>query len=253
MNSRVGLLVLALCVVSSGTVVAGTAAAQPTSGPRETVNQSFTAKRPNAATGVRFSSRYHAAGDEKGNPPYLRRMVFTPPRGMRYDTSVPELCTAPDLDLSARGPAACPAESRIGAGMTEGLFFFPFSDDVLFDHFKHNIYLMNNKDEQIILVESEGFTVVRGHFQPDGSLEFKSPTCFPAPPAGECADDYILQLGTTSLIPRYKRDGRSYATTPPTCPKRGYWRSKLHFEWSDGAVDDVVSRQPCKGRRASRR
>src|SRR5947199_3706194 len=110
-GSRAVLLLLTLyAVCASG------AAAQPGRGPRETVNQTFTATRPGSPTGMGFSGVYHAPGNARGNPPYMRRMVFQPPRGMRYDTTVPARCTAPDPVLQVMGPAACPAGSRIGGG-----------------------------------------------------------------------------------------------------------------------------------------
>lgn len=243
--TRAGLIAL-----MASALACGSAAAQPASGPREDLDQSFTAKRANAATGVDFSARYHAPGRPDADPPYMRRMVFFPPRGFRYDTAVPERCTADALDLQARGPAACPVGSMIGIGMAEGVFFAPVTHAFEIDRFKHNLYVMNGAEEQIILVEAEGYAVVRGKFQPDGSIEFKSQTCFPAPPTGDCVDDYVLQTASRTAIPRYTKtvDGRtrSYATTPPRCPKRRYWASRIRFEWKDGAVDDVVSRQPCR-------
>ena len=237
----VGILIVQLFCVQA-------ALAEPASGPREDVDQSYTTTAPGTATGVGFSGRYHAAGDPSGNPPFLYSMSFHPPAGFRYDTSVPDRCTATDAQLSALGPAACPPGSQIGTGTVDGIFFFPFSEEV-FDRYHHNVYILNNENEQIILVESEGFTVVRGRIQPDGSIDMPTTTCFPAPPPGvACADDYIMQLGTDSLIPRYVRAGRSYATTPPTCPATRYWNTTVHYEWSDGSVDDVVSRQPCRPR-----
>ena len=226
------------------------AAAQPGSGPRETVDQTFTTTRPGSPTGLGWSGVYHAAGDPKGNPPFMRRMVFYPPAGMRYDTSVPDRCTAPDVVLQAMGPDACPPGSRLGTGMAEGYVFMPFAHSVVFDHFKHTVDVLNNANEQILLIRSEGFTVVRGRLRPDGSMEFDPPTCFPAPPIGGCVDDYVLQLGSSTFLPAYTRTSggrtRSYATTPPTCPARRYWSTTVRFWWADGSVDSVVSKQPCK-------
>jgi hypothetical protein len=222
----------------------GGAAAEPGSGPRETVDQTYTTTHPGTPTGGTFTGRYHAAGDESGNPPYMRRMTFYPPPGFRYDTSVPEQCTASDLELEVRGPSACPPGSHLGEGTTEGIFYEPVGNFFEFDHYTHPIHVFNNADEQIILVESEGFTVVRGRFQPDGSLVFNQPTCFPMPPTG-CASDYVLQLGTTATTPPYVTSSGSYATTPPECPVDGQWRTTINFEWADGSVDDVVTTQPC--------
>jgi hypothetical protein len=226
-------------------LLAGPAAAEPGSGPRETVDQSFTTTAPDTPTGIGYTGRYHAAGDENAPPPYMRRMTFHPPAGFRFDTSVPEQCTATDVELSVRGPAACPAGSRLGEGTTEGLFMAPITHSFVFDHFVHHVDLMNNANEQILLVESEGWTVVRGQVHPDNSVEFNSPTCFPPPPGGGCPDEYIIQLGSTTSIAPITSASGSYATTPPTCPLAGHWDTTIKFWWSDGAIDSVVSRQPC--------
>src|SRR3954453_22709812 len=105
---------------------AAPAAAEPGSGPRETINQTFTATTPSTPTGLGWSGTYHAAGDPQAPPPPMTRMVFYAPPGFRYDTSVPGQCTATDAQLSVQGPSACPESSRLGDGTTEGLFYYPF-------------------------------------------------------------------------------------------------------------------------------
>jgi hypothetical protein len=228
------------------------AIAQPGTGPRETVNQRFTAKKPGAVTGLGFKATFHEAGDPGGSPPYLERMVIDPPRGMRYDTRVPAQCSATDAELQAMGPGACPSGSRLGTGRAEGIFQVPVANGFTFDHFKHPTVMLNNTDEQILLVHSEGYTVARGEMRPNGSMVWNLPTCFPAPPTG-CVDEYIVQLKTAIAIAPYKRtvNGhvRSYAKTPRKCPKRGFWRTKVQISWSNGKVDHVVSKQPCRDRR----
>ena len=228
----------------------GAAAGRPGSGPRETVNQRFTTERAGAPTGLSFVGRFHAAGDQQGRPPFLERMVMHPPRGMRYHTGVPGRCTASDAELQVGGPSACPPDSHLGQGTAEGLFLVPGTNDVVFDHFKHPVDILNNKDEQIVLVHSEGYTVARGELRPNGSWVYELPTCFPHPPSG-CVDEYIVQLATSSVLPRYTRKVkgrvRSYATTPPSCPARGYWKTVVALRWSDGTADNVATRQPCRG------
>jgi hypothetical protein len=229
---------------------ATSAAASPASGPRETVDQRFTSMRPNSPTGVSYTASYHAAGDAKGNPPYLLRIVFYPPRGFRYDTSVPERCGATDVELELRGAAACSAGSRLGGGRAEGLFYEPIGHDFLVDHYKHSMDVLNNANEQIVLINSEGSTVVRGRVRPDSSIEFEPPTCFPHVEGVKCVDDYILQLKSATTLPAYKRTSggrvRSYARTPPKCPARRYWQTTVKVWWGDGAIDSVVTKQPCK-------
>ena len=241
---RAGLLLLTLCAIW-----APEAAAQPGTGPRETVDQPFTTTKPNSATGMHYTGAYHAPGNPHGNPPYMRRMVFYPPRGMRYDTTVPARCTAPDVVLEVMGPAACPAGSRIGGGTIEGVFYVPVTHSFVFDHYKHTLDVMNGANEQVVLIKAEGYAIDRGHMRPDGSIEFDTPACFPEPPTG-CVDDYVLQLKTLTSLPVYKRIShghvRSYATTPPKCPARGYWKTTVRFWWANGAVDTVASKEPCR-------
>ena len=217
------------------------------SGPREDIEQSLTTTAPNAPTGLNWTGRYHAAGDPSQPPPPMRKMVFYSAPGMTINTNVPEKCTATDAELSLRGPAACPPGSKLGQGTADGIFYYPFSDQV-FDQFHHNLYIFNNTNEQILLVESEGYTVQRGIVHPDSSIEFNTTTCFPASPTGQCPDDYIVQLGSTSAVPAYTNAAGSYATTPPTCPRSKYWTSSVSFWWTDGSQDNVTTPLPCSKR-----
>jgi hypothetical protein len=246
---RAGRIVVALGIAWA--LVAGTAAADPGSGKYGTVDQTFTTTTPGSPTGLGFDAVYHAADDPNGDPPFMEKMTFYPPAGMRYDTSIPEACTASDFELSMQGPAACPEGSQIGDGTTKGVFFYPFAHDYELDRYTHNIYVMNNVNEQIILVEAEGYAVVRGRFQPDGSLEFASPTCFPTPPTG-CVDDHILQTATTSTLPELTTASGSYATTPPTCPEAGHWSTLVRFWWKTGEVETLETTQPCSAKRKKR-
>jgi hypothetical protein len=181
-------------------------------------------------------------------------MVIHPPPGMRYDTAVPDQCTASDGDLSFRGPAACPPGSRLGDGSTTGELQFPVANGFVLDRYWHRVYVLNGVNEQIVLVESEGFTVVRGKFRPDGAIDWDLPTCFPTLPGSDCIDEHLVQLTTSTMLPPYTEssDGRvrSYATTPPNCPDTGAWQTTVELTWSDGSVDDVVTTQPCSQRKS---
>jgi hypothetical protein len=233
-------LAIQLSLLASCAVLPSLAAAEPVSGPHQTVDSTMTTTQPNAPSGFHFTGRYHAAGDPKGDPPYLRKMISYGPS--RFDTSVPERCTASDLELVASGPGACPAGSRVGGGTVAGKFM-GFANTLDAD-------VLNNTGEQIIVVRSPGFTsVARGEIHPDGSLEFASPTCFPSLDPPGCPVDNALQLGSDITVPPLTRtvDGvlRNYMTTSPTCPASGTWETPIRFWWADGSVDRVVTRQPC--------
>src|SRR5205809_33127 len=83
---------------------------------------------------------------------------------------------------------AWPAGSRIGGGNATAVSMgqkTTLAADVL-----------NNEDEQIIIVRSPFLaSVSRGKINPDGSIAFVSPTCYPALPQPACPDD-VLQLGS---------------------------------------------------------
>jgi hypothetical protein len=112
------------------------------------------------------------------------------------------------------------------------------------------IDFLNNADEQIILAHSPGLsTVARGKINSDGSIEFASPTCFPALQPAGCPVDTVLQLESSISVPPYTRTvagvTRSYLTTPPTCPAQGYWENPIRLWWADGSIDTVVPQEPC--------
>jgi hypothetical protein len=170
----------------------------------------------------------------------MRKMTFFNQAGQRYDTSVPERCTASDLQLAAFGAAACPEGSRLGAGTTDTAFMGGPSSTVGLDTF-------NNENEQIILARSPLITtIVRGRIHPDQSVEFASPTCYPSVPGVRCPVDNVLQLRSSMRIAPYTRAGRSWLTTPPKCPKSKRWRGSIRWWWADGTEDTVAIEYPCK-------
>ena len=216
-----------------------TAAAAPVSFTHGTLDSQLTTTKPGTPAGGSYDARYHAAGNPDGDPPYMDRMIFYEPAGMRRDTSVPAQCTASDAELALRGRDACPPGSQIGHGDSTTKFMGE-PTDVELDMF-------NNANEQIILARSPLVTTIaRGKIHPDGSIEFASPTCFPAVPGVTCPVDTVLQVRTHMDIPLYRDSaGRSYLTTPPKCPKVGYWQTRIHFWWADGTEDHVVTKQRC--------
>jgi hypothetical protein len=238
---RAGLVIQ--LVLGSMVGMPGSVAASPVSGPHETIDNRLSTSQPDAPSGFTFDGSYHAVGDPRGNPPYMRRMLFYNPAGQRYDTSVPERCSASDVQLETFGAAACPAGSRLGGGTTTTSFLGRFPGTVTVD-------LLNNTDEQIILARSPGVsTVARGRISPDGSVEYASPTCFPYLRPPGCPIDSVLQLKSSITMPPYTRlsNGvvRSYLTTPATCPVAGYWQGPVRLWWADGSVDTVVTEQAC--------
>ena len=235
------MVVAGLCALSAP------ASAAPVAFPHGTVDHRLTTAQPNAPSGFVYEARYHAANDPSARPPYMRKMIFDNQSGLRYDTSVPDRCTASDLELALRGPDACPPGSRLGEGSTETAFGDGEAQDTRLDFF-------NNTNEQIILARSPIVTTVaRGKIHPDGSVEFASPTCWPTVQPAGCPVDTVLQIASKMNVPAYTRGKRSWLTTPRTCPKSGFWRNTIRFWWADGTEDAVVVKNRCSRRAARRR
>lgn len=219
------------------------AAAEPVKFAHGTVDQNWMTTQPGTTLGSTFKGRYHAAGNPDEYPPYMRSMTFRLAPGMRYDTSVPERCTATDLELAASS-GACPPGSKLAEGKVEAAFMGRFPTTV-------DVETFNAEDQQLMIVRSPFLvTIVRARISPDGAtIEFRSPTCYPSTPAG-CPVDNVLQLGSDVVFPPYSRtvNGalRSYVATPPKCPKSGSWQTTIDFQWADGSADKVTSRHPCK-------
>lgn len=248
MRRRAGGLVL-VAAVATVTGWSAPAGAAPVSGPRETIDNQLTTTSPNTATGFHYTGHYHGAGDPNADPPYMRKMVSYEPSGMRFDTSVPDRCGASDLELALLGAGACPSGSRLGGGTADGKFMGSAS--------KLDLDFLNNTGEEIIVVRSPFFaSVSRGKINPDGSVEFASPTCFPALQPPGCPIDDALQLGSDITVAPYTRSVggvmRSYLTTPPSCPSTRHWDLPVRFWWADGSIDTVVIQEPCTGRSAAR-
>jgi hypothetical protein len=230
-------MVVALAIAVLAGWPAGARAATA-SGPHETVEMTGTTTQPGTPTGSTSITTYHAAGDPNGDPPYMRKMKWIAHPGSRYDTSVPGRCTASDAEISLQGPAACPADSRLGGGSATGKLGGQVSSP--------HMDLFNNTDEEILIISTPGvYSISRGKIAADQSLTFEPPTCFPNVSVTSCPADNALQLGTHMVLDNYVRDGRGYLTTPPTCPDSGYWQNGMEYWWADGSHETVPVKMPC--------
>jgi len=208
------------------------------SGPRESVEMTFTTAAP--ATPAGFS--YRATFDDP-DAPALRRLIVGAPAGARFDTSVVARCAATDAELRGQGDAACPPEAVIGSGSAEldvvGVGRQRFTTTVF------------NADEQQLETVRQGemvSAVVRGFFRPEG-LDALIPTCVSGgqPPDG-CPFDQAKLRANELSVPRVTREGRGYFVTPPTCPASRHWESPVVFVYADGVEERLITRQPCRPR-----
>jgi hypothetical protein len=212
----------------------------PASSPRATVDLELTTSAPGAPAGLTYRSEIRHPTDPEGEPPVLRRLIVGAPAGAVIDTSAPEHCPASDQELRMRGDGICPRGSLLGTGFAETLVV-----GLGRQRFDANAFNADGQQVETVKQGDQVSAVVRGIFTPEG-LDALIPTCVTGgqPPEG-CPVDQARLVRSELVIPPYSRDGRSYFTTPPTCPPSGRWSTPIVMTFADGTTDRLFPEQPC--------
>ncbi|MDQ3933176.1 MAG: hypothetical protein M3340_00940 [Actinomycetota bacterium] len=208
--------------------------------PRQTASLTYTTTIPGAPTGLTLEVKFQNPDDPALKPHSAATMVVHRAPGGVIDTTMPAQCRASNAELMARGPEACPPESKVGTAVivsdTGSAGPFPrYSTTHVTD--------FNNQDEIVAVGENEDLplrpvdrTRIEGN---------KTTTNFPTLPGQPPPDPYTAMKTIQLMFPPYIRDGRAYNRTPPTCPPVGYWTTRLEFTYRDGITETVESRSPC--------
>jgi hypothetical protein len=233
--------------VLGGTVLAamamfGAQASAVSEAPRQTYSETFTTDVPGAATGRTYAIDYLNPDDPDGKAHAFSHLHLELAAGARFDTSALPHCQASDAELIARGPDACPAETRVGSDET--------IVDTGFDgpgrHMTADFAFFNNRDELILLptVRENGARVVVRARIGANTLDIENPMIPGTPPDGGAAKSQRGRFEPRSTV----RDGRqaNYLTTPPTCPASGHWVNRITWTYRDGVEQTAESRSPCR-------
>ena len=219
------------------------AAAEPTATVQ--YRDAFTTKKPGKPTGRIFYDEFFNARDRSAKPPPVLHFHFQLPRGSRFNWRAVPICTASDAELTAQGPSACPAGSKVG---TEVWTF----DTGVPDHriVTNDITFLNNKNELIILNRERATgtrVVVRGKLGRD-TVDFDTLPLPGTPPDGGAnkREDakYPVSIGPT---------GKAWLTTPRTCPRSRKWTFRVDYTFRNGEKVTRTSKSPCKRPRPKRR
>lgn len=202
------LAALSLVLIAAAVAVAATDIGRPTS-----FQGGFTAARPGASSGfdIVVTGAPPPAGTQE--PPAVRQVVLFP-RGTRFDTRAAPACRATAAELQAQGAeAVCPAASRIGTGVAEGVLN---GQPVHFD-----LVAFNFPGRIDFAAESNGMPLKQGFFGRILSrrLILDVPT----------SNGAIAPTRFEAHIGARKRAGRRYVRTPRTCPRGGRWRFVTTF------------------------
>ena len=231
----------AVVVVAALAALAGAALAAAGPADRQTSSYTLTETRPNSPTSERFVFDYVNPDDPEAKPPAVKKVVTILPRGARYDTSAPELCTATDAELIAQGGSACPPGSAIGGGVVTVDTGVPGEGRIV----TADVEFFNNTDEFIYVNTVRGSgarTIIRAKVE--GGRTITDAGMLPGtPPDGGAIDTVDITVENVS------RDGRNYITTPSVCRGRRsdpHWTARVAFSYGDDVTQTVPTQTPCE-------
>jgi hypothetical protein len=201
-------------------------------------HDSFTTNRPGQPAGRVYSLVLSDPHDPNGKPPATAHIHTELPVGARYDTGAVPACSASDPELMLFGAAACPAASRVGGnryvvdtGGPEGHRYM-HADMTYFNERGGIIILARDRDTGARLVVH---AKVHGR-----NADIDVPPLPGTPPDGGASKS---EHGW--VLKRIGAGGRSFVTTPPTCPASRLWRFKFVYTFRDGRKQTVTSAQRC--------
>jgi hypothetical protein len=232
-----------LLVMLAGLLAATAAFAAPGPVDRQSSSYTLSEQRPSKGTSEHFVFDYVNPDDPDAKPPAVRRVATILPRGSRYDTSAPELCTASDAELTAEGGDACPAGSAIGGGVITVDTGAPGPERYV----TADTEFFNNTDEFIYVNTIRGTgarTIIRAEVTRDRTIT--NADMLPGtPPDGGAIDTVDVRVENVSS------GAKDYITTPPVCRGRKgnrHWTARVQFTYADGVTQTVPTKVPCKAK-----
>lgn len=234
-----GRLLAGVLAAAAATIVPSAAA--NAQGPRAKVDAVFSTQSPGASAGRTEYGDFVDPANPGGKPHAAKSVVLELASGARWDTDAIPQCTASDAELMVAGPAACPADTKVGQG--------PVVVDTGFEGSNRNLdidFTAFNEDDGMILVgrekQSGGYLAVHGSIS-GGRLEIQFPPVPGTPPDGGALKTERIVFFERSEVRGGER--HAYLTTPPSCPPSGTWVNKLTYTYADGVSQTVESVSPC--------
>jgi hypothetical protein len=202
----------------------------------------FGTRKPARTTSLNLFIRYTQPDDPQAKPPAIRHLEIDFPAGTRFHSDRVAACKASDADAMARGPAACPAASRIGGGPIRVITGF----GPPFDPFDSPTPTFNDGNGWLEISQdpSKSVTVAVTRATVSGSRLTEDVAAVPGGPP-----DWMSAVSTVDLT--FPED-TGYVTTPPTC-RGGGWVTSAKFEFGDGTTQYARDTTPCRKRRAARK
>jgi hypothetical protein len=219
------------------------AAARADEGARQSGTFTWTTTRPGAPTGYSMAVDFFDPADPNAKPHTLKTLIVRFPAGALVDTTALTQCKATDAELMLEGPAACPADSRVGGGTL--VTDTGSTNDSFPRYVTNDVTQFNNQDEVIGVAVSRTdppVTAVSRSKLESNTSTTEIPFFLGSPPPEPFTAFRTMRISDPAIV----RDGRAYAQTPPTCPAGRFWKIEMTFVYYDGVSQTVVSHSPCR-------
>jgi len=187
----------------------------------------LSSSRPGTASGLEFRQLYKNPQDANAKPSPVRRFLFAAPEGFVFDGSAVPGCKATDQQFQLMGRAACPPGSVVGTGFITVLTGVPGEAP-----FPADATVFNSGDGiiELFTMRNTGTFVAIERPKFRGRSAFEDTDVAPTPggpPDGQSAAREAYLRFPLSHGP----SGKSFMTTPATCPASKRWTAR--FEWAN--------------------
>jgi len=214
-----------------------------------TIAPSLSNDRPGARAALTMAIAY--AGGEAGVPVPVRRTVVDFPAGMTLD--IPHLRACSAARLLARGPAGCPAQSRLGVG--QALTVVRMGAVLVREHVVLSAFLGPPRDGwATVQILGQGYTPQQRRMVVTGvmsaaSAPFGEELTIPLPPIPTLPGAPDGSLVNFSLT--IGRGNANAVLVPSSCPVGGL-PFGAQFTYADGSQSVAEAAVPCGGAGATR-
>ena len=192
----------------------------------------FTSKKVSSPAGLKLAVAQAptAAGEQ---PPVVRRLVITLPKGTKIDTKALARCSATVEKVTADGLSACPSKTRLGTG-TASVFAGSGNVDA-------KVTLFNRKGG-FLFVLTTGDTVLRALVASAKGRTIDA--TLPRVDLGNGKEASLVRLQV--YVPKHNKGKRTYLRTPRKCPVTRFWRILYTPTFNaDYGFDSLVSGSHC--------
>ena len=232
-----------IALLAVGALCAATATVALASSQVTTFSFKETARAEAAPTGISFKTGFGDPDAPTGLPSGVKSFTIKMHKGAKIDPAGAVQCTNVSAEaLMAKGPAACPAASRVGKGTAtatpptggEGVTV----DAIIFNE------RYQGKNAFLFMF------VANGAYVTSFNALIKGNTLSASGLDGAIPGGLIVTQFNGTIDKHSKGKGKKrhdLITTPPVCPKGKKWTNTANFGFTNGDKDSTTSTSPCKG------